>query len=1005
MSIGIFKSFGERIRLLVDLIFGYDFFISYAHADGMQYPRVLAVMLKRMGYTVFLDTEGYQAGTDLRVATRRRIRMSRKLVVIAREQALVSGWVEREVQTCLDAHRAPVVIDINHTLGNATADVPVKQMLEDRLCIRESMPDVDGEPSAKTVQQLHQSYTATRREVTRLRIVSAACIVLLVAAVIAINQSRIAELRRRDADQQRNIAKEERQRADREREEALRQRDAAVSRLLVLDAKELSATRPAASLLVAAAAARHESSFQTRNLLLSALFATRNLKHFLHGDGEPWTVVSLSVDGAVQITADASRRLRLWTREDSRLRLTELGDMPFRVTSLALSDDARLIAVGGESGDVLIVRAATGASVRHWPKAHRSEVTGLAFNAGATRLVSGSEATELYMWDLDAGQQLGQLAQHKSGPTALAFDSTGRWLASAAEAGRVLLWDLQSAAANDGKIRHTVLDHEGSGFVHALAFSADGKTLAAGGESKAVTLWDVNAPSVRRVLGHHQAPVRALAFRPAGSELVSAAQDGEITVWHPAPPGYKGMTLRSPGPGITTAVSFVHAAAGGGLVSSGPGDFALKWSLTHHTPITRSLPGHAGGVNGLLLDAAGSSAVSFGCAIAVGPLEPCPRWALQRWRLNPAHASGTPIEIGSNRPRAIAFAGSNDRLLVLNRDRSLTLWDLERRDVILDHPAPAVTEPLPAAPAPESDANALRVPTALRVALTTPGPLAMSGMPDGRPCGTHNAGFDAVAFTADASAMIIGGANGCVALWRAESGWSTEPIMRRDERVTALALSAAGDRLATGGPNGALSVWDTTTHSLIGEYVLGAPNEIKRLAFSADSTRLAVAGRGSTPTRGHGYLKFDEGHGFLALWDVDKQQVMTPRPPRYPAKIRSLAFSADGTLAVTGRCNSGKALICPRGVIELWDVNAGLQLGPALHAQRGNVLNLELSGDARVLASSTTGASILGGDDRIFLWQLDTPSWIKAACKMANRQFSAQEAKRYFVDVYGSPCS
>ena len=95
---------------LADLLFGFDYFISYAHADGRRYAAELSRRLEALGFSVFLDERVYVAGDDLHSATRRRIRMSKKLVVVVRDHALASEWVGKEVEVALarggaDRHR------------------------------------------------------------------------------------------------------------------------------------------------------------------------------------------------------------------------------------------------------------------------------------------------------------------------------------------------------------------------------------------------------------------------------------------------------------------------------------------------------------------------------------------------------------------------------------------------------------------------------------------------------------------------------------------------------------------------------------------------------------------------------------------------------------------------------------------------------------------------------------------------------------------------------------
>ena len=59
------------LQRVVDGVFGYDFFLSYAHADGVDYPRALQQGLRAMGFKVCIDSEAYVAGEDLTKATRR----------------------------------------------------------------------------------------------------------------------------------------------------------------------------------------------------------------------------------------------------------------------------------------------------------------------------------------------------------------------------------------------------------------------------------------------------------------------------------------------------------------------------------------------------------------------------------------------------------------------------------------------------------------------------------------------------------------------------------------------------------------------------------------------------------------------------------------------------------------------------------------------------------------------------------------------------------------------
>jgi TIR domain len=66
------------LRRTVDFVFGYDFFISYSHHDGLTYPAELKAQLEQAGFKVFLDQTEYVAGVDLRRETRRQVARARR---------------------------------------------------------------------------------------------------------------------------------------------------------------------------------------------------------------------------------------------------------------------------------------------------------------------------------------------------------------------------------------------------------------------------------------------------------------------------------------------------------------------------------------------------------------------------------------------------------------------------------------------------------------------------------------------------------------------------------------------------------------------------------------------------------------------------------------------------------------------------------------------------------------------------------------------------------------
>jgi hypothetical protein len=68
---------------LVDVIFGYDFFVSYTGGDGSKYAHSLYEKLKAQGFTVVFDEEEYARGDNWTLLGRRALKKTRQLVLVA----------------------------------------------------------------------------------------------------------------------------------------------------------------------------------------------------------------------------------------------------------------------------------------------------------------------------------------------------------------------------------------------------------------------------------------------------------------------------------------------------------------------------------------------------------------------------------------------------------------------------------------------------------------------------------------------------------------------------------------------------------------------------------------------------------------------------------------------------------------------------------------------------------------------------------------------------------
>src|SRR5207249_4786676 len=156
-------------------------------------------------------------------------------------------------------------------------------------------------------------------------------------------------------------------------------------------------------------------------------------------------------------------------------------------------------------------------------RAHKGQVSAVAFSPDGTTMASGGLDRALKLWDVATGQERAVLSQ--GGIRDLAFSPDGKTLATADWGDTpVKVWDL---GAEPPRVMSRV-----SG-AWSVAFSPDGKTLATGAKlwRTGAKLWDAATGKERVTLQGHKGDVTSMAFSPDGKTLASASGDRTVKLW------------------------------------------------------------------------------------------------------------------------------------------------------------------------------------------------------------------------------------------------------------------------------------------------------------------------------------------------------------------------------------------------------------------------------------------------------------------------------------------
>ena len=267
-------------------------------------------------------------------------------------------------------------------------------------------------------------------------------------------------------------------------------------------------------------------------------------------------------------------------------------------TAIAISPDAKTLAVGVKDGRVVLLDAASGKEKLTLTGHEGLPVTKVVFNPKGDKVASVGRDSVLRESDVNNGKQLKSLTGHENPTRTVAYSPDGQTLASGGEDTRIVLWNEES-----GKLLRIL---EGNfDFVNDVAFSPDGKTLASGSEDARIILWDVATGKQRLTLLGHADAVTEVAFSPKGDLLASASNDSTVRLWNVAN-GTQRQVFREPTKKVTT-VAF--SPDGKTLFGAGDDNQVFQWDV-ETAKLRSTLKGNTTSITGLAISADGSTLVS-----------------------------------------------------------------------------------------------------------------------------------------------------------------------------------------------------------------------------------------------------------------------------------------------------------------------------------------------------------------------------------------------------------
>jgi WD40 repeat protein len=536
----------------------------------------------------------------------------------------------------------------------------------------------------------------------------------------------------------------------------------------------------------------------------------------------------------------------------------------------------------------------------------------LAYSPDGKRLASGAGGGRtVKVWDAQTGQEIHSI---KDGGSYVAFSPDGKRLASGGGESdpTVKVWDAQTG--------QMILSFKGPSRVASVAFSPDGKRLASAGGG-GVRVYDV------RTGEEH------LSLKVQSSDEVLPVI-GASTVGLMRSPLGQGPLLAASAliPGRASddySSSGVAFSADGKRLASADGKTVNVWDAQTGQQLL-SFKGHTDTVWSVAYSPDGKRLASAASRLDDEGEYPDEDATVKVWDAQ------TGQELISFKGGCIVAFSADGKRLVNTDKKMVKVRDAQTGQelLVLQGHNLQVTSVTFSPDGKRLASGSYDATVKIWDAQTSPKPLTIHG--------AAASSVASVAFSPDGKHLVLGGGDrsgsgpGELKVWNAQTGKEIVSLQGHTAKVTTVAYSPDGKRLASGSGDKTVKVWDAQTGRELLTFKKHS-GQVNSVAFSPDGKRLA-SGSGTwdqTAAKG-GYVAVE-----LKVWDAQTGQELLALEGHNTA-VRTVVFSPDGKRLASDADDDA--------TVRVWD----LQTGKKLLSITGAGGMVVFSPDGKRLASSAS---------------------------------------------------
>ncbi|HUE73348.1 MAG TPA: c-type cytochrome domain-containing protein [Pirellulaceae bacterium] len=234
--------------------------------------------------------------------------------------------------------------------------------------------------------------------------------------------------------------------------------------------------------------------------------------------------------GGDLLASGGYRTIKLW-RKPARGKKLDLAGLEGAARSIAVSNDGKFAAIGEETGKVKVYDLSNG-QVAKTLQGHTGPVTGVAFTADGTKLVSASQDKTFRIFNLADGMQIASV-ETPAPVNAVAVVTDGTQVATGGADNSLRIWALPTAPPAEGAEAPKPVKEIGGhgGQVNSLvALAPNGAQVLTGCQDGVIRVIDIASGNAVKQM-NHGAPVVSVAIRSDGKRIASASANNTAKIW------------------------------------------------------------------------------------------------------------------------------------------------------------------------------------------------------------------------------------------------------------------------------------------------------------------------------------------------------------------------------------------------------------------------------------------------------------------------------------------